>query len=90
VRLIQAHEEPFSVLAMCRVLDVARSGYYAWKRRAASPRDEENSRLDADIQRIFDRHKGRYGAPRLALELEAEGWQASRRRVWRSGCGRWA
>jgi transposase InsO family protein len=78
---MQAHEGQFSVSAMCRVLDVAGSGYYAWKRRAASPRDEENGRLDADIQRIFDRHKGRYGAPRVAVELEAEGWQVSRRRV---------
>jgi putative transposase len=78
---MQAHEGQFSVSAMCRVLGVARSGYYAWKKREESPRDEENRRLDADIQRIYDLHKGRYGAPRLALELEAEGWQVSRRRV---------
>ena len=76
-----AHEERFTVSALCRVLGVARSGYYAWKRRGESPRDEENRRLDADIQRIFGLHKGRYGAPRMALELEAEGWQVSRRRV---------
>ena len=61
---MQAHEKVFSVSAMCRVLDVARSGYYAWKKREENPRDEENGRLDADVQRIYDLHKGRDGAPR--------------------------
>jgi len=69
------------VLAMCRVLDVTRSGYYAWKRRGESPRDEENRRLDADLQRLYNFHKGRHGAPRLTLDLRAEGGRASRRRV---------
>jgi transposase InsO family protein len=78
---MQAHEKVFSVSALCRVLGVARGGHYAWKRRAESPRGAENRRLDADIRRIFGLHKGRYGAPRLALELEAEGWRASRRRA---------
>jgi hypothetical protein len=41
---------------MCRVLDVARSGYYAWKRRGESRRDEENRRLDAAIHRVYDQH----------------------------------
>ena len=67
--------------AMCRVLDVTRSGFYAWKRRGERPRDEENRRLDADIRRLFDLHKARYGAPRLVLELREEGWKVSRRRV---------
>ena len=33
------------------------------------------------LQRIFDRHKGHYGALRLAVEVDEEGQQASRRRV---------
>ncbi|CAG1003805.1 Putative transposase InsK for insertion sequence element IS150 [Myxococcaceae bacterium] len=78
---MRANEERFTVSALCRVLGVARSGCHAWKRRGESPRDGENRRLDADIRRIFSLHKGRYGAPRLAVELRVEGWQASRRRV---------
>jgi transposase InsO family protein len=78
---MQAHEKVFSVSAMCRTLDVARSGCHAWKRRGESSRDGENRRLDADIQRIYGLHKGRHGAPRLAMELRAEGWPVSRRRV---------
>jgi putative transposase len=66
---------------MCRVLKVTRSGYYAWKQRGESPREAENRRLDAALQRLYKAHKGRYGAPRLAEDLRAEGWRISRRRV---------
>ena len=66
---------------MCRVLRVSRSGYYAWRRAPESPRAAENRRLDADIQRLFDAHRGRYGAPRITLDRQAEGWRVSRRRV---------
>jgi putative transposase len=76
---LQAHERQFSVVAMCRVLDVPRSGYYAWKLRGETPREAENRRLDEAIQHLFDCHKGWYGAPRLTLELRAEGWTVSRR-----------
>jgi putative transposase len=66
---------------MCRVLTVPRSGYYVWKRRGEPPREAENRRLDEALQRLFDHHQGRYGAPRLTAELRAEGWTVSRRRV---------
>lgn len=78
---MQAHEGAFSVSAMCRVLEVTRSGYDAWKRRGDRLRDEENRRLDADIGRFFALHKARYGAPRLTLELREQGWTVSRKRV---------
>lgn len=68
---------------MCRVLRVSRSGYYAWRRAPESPRAAENRRLDAAIRQLFDDHRGRYGAPRITLDLQAEGWPVSRRRVAR-------
>jgi transposase InsO family protein len=73
----------FTVMARCRVLRVSRSGYYAWRRAPESPRAAENRRLDAAIRRLFEDHRGRYGAPRITLDLQAEGWLVSRRRVAR-------
>ena len=67
--------------ALCRMLGVSRSGYYAWRQAPESPRAAENRRMDADIQRLFDEHRGRYGAPRITLDLQADGWHVSRRRV---------
>jgi len=35
---------------LCRVLDVSRSGYYAWRTRRPSKRAQENARLEVAIQ----------------------------------------
>lgn len=78
---IESQEGSFSVKAMCRVLKVRRSGYYAWKRPRASERKAEAKRLDEAIRRQFDVHKGRYGSPRVTEELKAEGWRVGRPRV---------
>ena len=78
---IQAHERRFPVTTLCRMLEVPRSGYYAWRGRPEPAREGDNRRLDEAIRRLFDQHRGRYGAPRLTVELRAEGWTVSRRRV---------
>ena len=68
---------------MCRVLNVRRSGYYAWKRPRPNDRQAEAKRLDEAIRRVFDAHKGRYGSPRVWEDLKAEGWRVGRPRVAR-------
>lgn len=78
---IKSQEGTFSIKAMCRVLQVRRSGYYAWKRPGASEREAEGQRLDEAICRHFEAHKGRYGSPRVTEELKAEGWRVGRPRV---------
>lgn len=40
-----------------------------------------NSGASGHETRLFDRHKARYGAPRLPLELWEEGWAVSRKWV---------
>jgi transposase InsO family protein len=68
---------------MCRVLNVRRSGYYAWKRPRPNDRQAEAKRLDEAIRRVFNAHKGRYGSPRVWEDLKAEGWRVGRPRVAR-------
>ena len=62
---IENHQAEFSIKAMCRVLRVARSGWYAWRLR----RHQFRLVCDADVQKSFTESKQRYGAPRLADEL---------------------
>ena len=42
---MDAHRGEFRIGTMCEVLGVSRSGYYAWRRRPRSLRDETNATL---------------------------------------------
>jgi putative transposase len=42
---IKAHRNQFSVQEMCRVLEVAPSGYYDWLKQPVSNRAQEDARL---------------------------------------------
>ena len=53
----------------CRVLNVSRSGYYEWRGRPASTRDEENTVLLKHIEQIHADSRGTYGSPRVHAEL---------------------
>jgi len=79
--MIQRHEERYAVALMCRMLTVSRSGYYGWRGRPPSDREQANVRLAADVQRIYAEHKGRTGAPRITKHLHAEGQAVGKNRV---------
>jgi len=66
-------EEGFPTAALCDVLDVHRSGYYAWRRGRQSRRAREDAELKPFVREIFWEHRRRYGARRIAEELSAQG-----------------
>ena len=70
---IKAHRGEFSVQALCRVLDVAPSGYYAWLQQPLSNRAQEDARLLRLIRASFAASQGIYGAPRVFLDLREAG-----------------
>ena len=80
---IDDHLEHWPVRAMCRVLEVSVSGYYAWRSRSESARAAANRQLLEDIRRLQAQHRGRYGSPRMHAALRAEGRGVSRGRVER-------
>ena len=47
---------------MGRVLEVSRSGYYAWLKRLPSQRAQEDEQVTNRIRTIYTRSKGTYGA----------------------------
>jgi len=57
---ISDHREIFRVGRMCNVLDVSRSGYYAWLHRPESARKKENRSLAVRIKVIHVRTLGTY------------------------------
>ena len=72
---IAAHASEHAVRLMCRVLDVARSWFHAWRR--AAPRRAERAagrgNLAEQIREVFETGKRRYGAPRIPAELRDRG-----------------
>jgi transposase InsO family protein len=78
----QSHELP--VRAMCRLLNVRPSGYYAWAKRSAARCVRQARELEL-VERIRQTHrlnrKGAYGSPRVHRALRKEGVTCSRRRV---------
>ena len=60
---------------MCKVLDVSRSGFYAWRKRPVSARSERQAEVVSEIKQIHsERHKNSYGSPRVQLELVDRGF----------------
>jgi transposase InsO family protein len=61
------------VAAVCDTLTVSRAGYYAWQDDKESFREQQDRELMPLIRDIFWKHKRRYGARRIAAELNAAG-----------------
>ena len=64
-QFIAAHRQEYPISTMCRVLEVAVSGFYAWLRRAPSRRSQENTGLGERIVRIYHENRQVYGSPRI-------------------------
>ncbi|RBW51439.1 IS3 family transposase [Marinobacter sp. F3R11] len=82
-RFVWKHRREYSIKALCRHLNISRSGYYAWVNRKPGQRAAENADLLLKIRRIYDSSKGRYGSPRVYQALRREGEQVGENRVAR-------
>jgi len=80
---IKENRHQYSVERLCRLLEVARSGYYAWLREPLSRRAQEDARLLRLIRTSFAASHGVYGAPRVFLDLREAGETCSKHRVAR-------
>ncbi len=77
------HQAQFPVAAMCRVLGISRSGYYAWVNRPPSPRAVRDAHLTKAVQASHARSDGTYGAPRILADLQEAGERVGQKRVAR-------
>ena len=80
---IDEHRQQFEVELMCRVLEVSRSGYYAWRDRPLSVRRERRARVTEQIRAVHDESRGTYGSPRVTVELKDQGVSVSENTVAR-------
>lgn len=69
---------------MCEVLEVSRSGFYAWRKREQSDRAKRHRELVLEMEVIHsDRDMKSYGSPRMCEELVSRGHAVSENTVAR-------
>jgi hypothetical protein len=82
-RFMDEQRATHTVKRMCEVLEVSRSGYYAWKARQVSMRQQENEELLERIRAIHAQSRRLYGSPRIRAELHEQGFRCGKNRVAR-------
>ena len=68
---------------MCDVLELSRSGYYAWRTRPASQREMADAEFGKEIRRIFDDSRETYGYESIWKAMQAEEIACGKHRVRR-------
>jgi putative transposase len=80
---IQDQRGQFPIAKLCAVLKVSPSGFYDWRKRTPSSREQENQRLLLELRLLEVAARHRYGSPRMHRELRDRGWWVNRKRVER-------
>ncbi|MDP9315516.1 MAG: IS3 family transposase, partial [Chloroflexota bacterium] len=80
---IAAQASQYPVAVLCRVVGVARSGYYAWRTRPISRHRHADGQLEVQIRQVHAASRRTYGSPRIHAELREQGVCCSEKRVAR-------
>lgn len=80
---IHAEKARFPVTLLCNVLGVSTAGYYAWRDRPMSKRQQGDAALSDVITTIHANSRRTYGSPRVHAELKALEVSISKKRVAR-------
>ena len=80
---MKVNQAEFSISAMCRVLEVSPSGYYAWRSRGRSSRAQADAVLSERVKTIHEDSDGTYGVARIHAELKEEQVKVGAKRLAR-------
>ena len=80
---MKTNQADFPVRAMCRVLDLSPSGYYAWLDREPSARAKRDEELTERIETVWHENRRVYGRPRIYADLKEAGERVGEKRVGR-------
>lgn len=82
-RFIEVEKAHYPIVVLCRMLCVARSGFYAWHRRPPSARQHTTAVLLHHIRTLHQQSRQTYGSPRMTQALRSAGHGVGRHRVAR-------
>jgi putative transposase len=80
---IKSNEKKYPCQLQCRVLQVSRSGYYAWCKGQTHQPDQAVKKMEQQIIGTFREHKRRYGSRRISKTLQSAGEPVSRYKAGR-------
>jgi putative transposase len=81
---ILQHQDTWPIAALCEVLAVSRSGFYAYAHQQAAPRSARDEvALLARVKAIHAETGQSYGSRRMAKQLQAEGFAVGRAKARR-------
>jgi putative transposase len=80
---IREHSHQHSLAALCRVLEVSRSGYYEWHDRRPSARVLANAELLEQIRQVHLQNRQAYGSKKTWQALRLAGTVCCKHRVAR-------
>lgn len=83
---INTHQDEFSIVRMCEVLGVSRSGYYKWletKNEGPTQRETYYKKVKQKIKKSFHESYGTYGSPRVYDDLIEWNYVISEKKVAR-------
>jgi len=80
---INTQRDHYPLNLLCRLYEVSRFGYYAWKARGQSARTQRDVEITEAIERIFSDVNGIYGSPKIHQVLKQEGMSVGKNRVAR-------
>jgi transposase InsO family protein len=80
---IDAQGTDYPIELMCRVLEVSRSGFFAWRARVGRCRPDADARVRADMREAHQHSRRLYGRRRLTHALRQRGHCINPKRVHR-------
>jgi transposase InsO family protein len=75
----EQHGIPYTTA--CRALGVSPAWFYKWRYGDPSPRHARRIGLAGEVARLFAKHHGKYGSPRITADLHEAGWRVSENTV---------
>jgi putative transposase len=76
-----AEKSNFTITRMVRLLEVSRSGYYAWCRRTPSKRALRHERIEAKVAWFHGESDEVSGSPKILVDLREDGETISKKTV---------
>jgi len=84
---IKQHRDSFSVIVICRVLGVSKSGFYKWLKAAPSPRARRSERIRATVREIHEQSNQIYGITKSLKSCRRTTiWKRLVATLWRQPC----